>query len=150
MVVLIFVSSGGVENLGSATTLSVTARHHWSTYSKRDKKWTLVLRTVWRSNNLKLEQKNRKSNKESRDRHVVCFSLCLIASVVARTILPRMIQWASGKFSLFLELFIYLFIWVIVILSLIILIHNGTKEISMGLEVDREDVEELVNTTMLS
>jgi hypothetical protein len=77
---------------------------------------TIELRAVWCWNNLKLEQKirgksgfetrikTRKSNKESRGRHVVAFSLCLVARAVARLVLPWLIQWASRKFSLFLSL----------------------------------------------
>jgi hypothetical protein len=77
--------------------------------------WTLELRTVWCSNNLKFEQKirgksgfetrtkTRKPNRESRSRHVIAFSLCLGARAVARSVLPWLVQWASRKFNLFLS-----------------------------------------------
>jgi hypothetical protein len=84
--------------------------------------WTLELRTVWCSNNLKLEQKirgksgfetltkTRKSNKELRGRHVVAFSLrgrtrsCSVSSPLT--------GWVSiSQISLFFKRFIYLFIY---------------------------------------
>jgi hypothetical protein len=76
---------------------------------------TIESRTVWYSNNMKLEQKirgksgfqtrtkTRKSNKESHGRHVVAFSLCLVACAVAQPVLPWLVQWSSCKFSLFLS-----------------------------------------------
>jgi hypothetical protein len=50
----------------------------------------------------------RNSNKESRGRHVIAFSLWLVACAVARSVLPWLVQWASRKFSLFLNV-LYIF-----------------------------------------
>jgi hypothetical protein len=71
--------------------------------------WTLELRTVSCSNNLKVQKIRGKSGFETRTKnHVVAFSLCLNARAVDRLVLPWLVQRASWKLSVF-KRFVYCF-----------------------------------------